>query len=86
MTEQAQQGEKIHVGDAVTYVDENGRPHAALVTAAWSTTCANLVLVSPDENQQDIYGRQIRRETSQVHRDCQAAPGRYWYKEGGPKA
>lgn len=38
----------------------------------------NVVIASPDENEDDGYGRQIRRETSQVHKSKQAAHGCYW--------
>lgn len=38
----------------------------------------NLVLVTPNEESKDQYGRQIVRETSVVHTTNQYAHGRYW--------
>jgi hypothetical protein len=70
----------VKIGDGVAYVDEFGVERAALVTNVFSATCVNLVLVSGDESQGDSYGRQIKRETSQVHKSIQTAPGRYWFE------
>jgi hypothetical protein len=71
--------DKLPVGAAVKYVDEVGVEHDALVTAAWSPTCINLVLVDLTPGQEDSYGQKIKRETSQVHKSLQTAPGRYWF-------
>lgn len=78
-------------GKACTYVDQLGKAHAALITNVWGMTStsevmndndvptsANLVIVSYDESQRDQYGRQIRRETSVVCEEMQAAHGRFF--------
>jgi len=67
------------VGRAVKYVDEHGQERDALVTAVWSETCINLALINADPAQRDEYGQKIQRETSQVHKSLQTAPGRYWF-------
>jgi hypothetical protein len=69
--------EQPKVGQHVVYVDERGVARDALVTANWGSSI-NVVVVETDENQTDSYGRKIARETSQVHRSNQQAPGRYW--------
>ncbi len=69
------------VGDTVTYFDEHGKPHNALVTANWgtgSTPSINLVWIDSDETKTDSYGRQIARNTSVVHKSNQSAHGCYW--------
>lgn len=66
------------VGDPVVWVDSQGMPHPALVTAAWSQTCINVVFVSGDETKRDDYGRQIERQTSAVHASLQRTHGFYW--------
>jgi hypothetical protein len=68
----------IEVGDLVCFIDPTGREFPGLVTAVWKGEYweknpdgepgLNIVYVSPDENQTDTYGRQIRRDaTSLVH-------------------
>lgn len=73
---------KVEVGDAVVYVDPVGKHHKAIVTAAWSYSCINLVLVSEDVTKTDTYGRQIERQTSMMH---SSSPGRahgfFWFKD-----
>ena len=68
------------VGDVIEYIDPLGKSHRALVTANWggAMESRNLVYVSDDEAEHDSYGRQIKRDTSVVHEDHQAAPGRFW--------
>lgn len=67
------------VGDFVQYVDETGVPHNAMVTAWWSETCCNVVLISGDPEKKDTYGRQIERRTSLLHKDSPGAVfGNYW--------
>lgn len=76
----------IKIGDAVIWVDALSHPHPALVTAVWGqynpddplSPGLNVVLVSTDESKDDSYGRQIERQTSQVHVSRQVAPGMYW--------
>ncbi len=66
------------VGDPVVFVDEVGKDHNALITAAWTETCVNVVLVSSDESKGDSYGRQIERRTSLSHRSTTPVHGMYW--------
>ena len=74
-------------GSVVEYVDERGKPHAALVTADWGVgspdddKSVNVVWVVGDESQTDSYGRQIARATSVVNEARQAAPGLYWRRK-----
>lgn len=74
----------MQIGDYVKYVDQFGKEHDALVTAIWGIDSPmkslNLVYVVDDETKTDQYGRQIERFTSVVHRDNQAAHGRYWFE------
>lgn len=67
------------VGDHVIYCDSRSVDHNAVVTAAWSATCINVVFASSDEAKTDSYGRQIERETSLLHAATTGqAHGRYW--------
>lgn len=43
-----------------------------------SLPCVNLVYVTEDKDRGDSYGRQILRETSQVHKTSMPAHGHYW--------
>lgn len=70
----------LKVGQAVKYADERRQVRDALVTAVWSETCVNLVLVNDDAAQRDDYGQKLQRETPQVHKSIQTAPGRYWFE------
>lgn len=69
---------KVKVGDCVNYVDPVGQPSNALVTAVWSPTCINVVVVSDDTKESDSYGRQIKRFTSLSHKDQTPVHGNYW--------
>lgn len=72
----------IEVGQHVKWVDPQGVPHDALVTAvhgAGDTPSINVVVVNLEPGQADSYGQKIARETSVVHREQQSAHGRYWY-------
>jgi len=73
----------VAVGSAVTYVDPRGQARDAVVTAVWGTPeerpAINVVFVSDDESRHDVYGRQIERATSVVHRTMQPAPGNFWF-------
>ena len=76
---------ELKIGDHVVWHDSKGNPHNALVICNFGQTgrpaeegCINVVMASPDENEDDTYGRQIRRETSQVHKSRQNAHGGYW--------
>lgn len=78
------------VGSSVTYVDEHGLEHDALVTARHdgkgrdstepidTKMCINLLIVSDDATQQDQYGRQIQRFSSVQGENSFAAHGRFW--------
>lgn len=66
------------VGEHIVFLCSQRKRHDALVTAAWSATCVNLVLVSDDERETDSYGRQIARHTSCVHRILNDAGGMCW--------
>lgn len=75
----------IKVGKPVTFVDQRGQEHAALVTAVWGDEYPetgqpgiNVVYVSENVEEQDTYGRQIKRESSIVHQSGQKAPGFFW--------
>lgn len=69
------------VGDVVIWHDPTGVPHNALLTAVWSPTYVNLVIVSGDETRTDSYGRQIERNTSQTHKSQTKVHGNYWRYE-----
>lgn len=85
----------LQYGSSVIYVDEHSREHNAIVTETWAQNARagereydennaqlaiNLVYVSDNEAERDSCGRQIKRETSVVHRSGQSAPGRFWYQ------
>ena len=76
------------VGHPVIYVNENGLPGPALITAIHGNEreyegtmhypCVNLVFVSADGDKTDPYGRQIERVTSVVHKLESSAHGFYF--------
>lgn len=72
-------------GDVVTYIDERGRPHAALVTCWWGAheqAACNLVYI--DETVPgDSFGAQ-RVAVASVSRGPTGAPGRYWQPSHEP--
>jgi hypothetical protein len=72
----------VKVGGYVKWHDPYGKPHDALVTAIWGKPeekpSINVVVVNMEEGQTDSYGQKIARETSVVHKDNQAAHGRFW--------
>lgn len=68
----------LKVGQAISYTDELGQKHDALVTIVWSSIGCNLVFVSSDGAKDDSYGRQIERRSSVTHKSGQPAPGNYW--------
>lgn len=79
-----------HVGDHVIYTNEVGVDRNAVVIAVWGDVAEqgsspyggmpglNVVMASADPDCTDIYGRQIERETSVVHKTDQPAHGCYW--------
>jgi len=71
-------------GDAVTFVDQHGASHNALLTCVHGEATSdyqpsvNLLYVTGDEAKRDPYGLQIERSSSVVHRGQQGAHGMYW--------
>jgi len=55
------------VGKAVVYYTSRRLPLPALMTARWSDSCMNVVMLSQDEKAVDPHGRQLIRQTSVVH-------------------
>lgn len=76
----------MQIGDAVVFVDPVGVSHNAVVTTlfdngdpeSYPNPSINLVYVSDDGSETDQYGRQIKRNTSVVHKSNQFAHGMYW--------
>lgn len=79
------------VGAHVKWIDPQRRAHDALVLIWWHASQGshgyesptgepgcNLVLVDPDPEKDDSYGRQIRRETSMVHLSMNPGRGNCW--------
>jgi hypothetical protein len=67
------------IGGSVIFHDARGVPHNALVTAVWSPTMINVVVVSKDESRKDDCGRQTERHTSVGHKDNPGTThGRYF--------
>jgi hypothetical protein len=75
------------VGQTVVWHNAVGLAHQALVTAVWSPTCINLVVVSSDEKKQADCGRQIERYTSSLHGKTMNVHGFYWrFEDEEPNA
>lgn len=75
------------VGQTVVWHNAVGLAHQALVTAVWSPTCINLVVVSSDDKKQDDCGRQIERYTSSSHGKTMNVHGFYWrFEDEEPNA
>ena len=86
--------EHIKKGGTVTYYDEYGRPHDALITNIWwneefygepgydpdrpSNPSINLVYITDETSLTDPYGQQIVRKTSVPAKTGQPAHGMYW--------
>ena len=76
----------MQIGDPIVFVDPVGDSHNAVVTTLFDNNdperypnpSVNLVYVSKDANETDQYGRQIKRNTSVVHKSNQFAHGMYW--------
>lgn len=66
------------VGEVVIWHESDGKQCNALVTAVWTQTCINVVIVSADESKTDPYGRQIDRRTSCAHKSVNVVHGFYW--------
>jgi uncharacterized membrane protein len=73
-----EQTRELHVGDVVVYHNPVAKRFNAIVTAVWSKTCINVVIVSGDETKTDSYGRQIERVTSLMHKTVTTVHGNYW--------
>lgn len=69
---------QLAVADVVTYKDENGVDHNALVTAVHSQECINVVYLSDDATKRDPNGRQIERASSVQKQAAWTAHGRYF--------
>jgi hypothetical protein len=79
---------QYEVGQHVKYIDEYRKAHDALILIWWHATeqykspsgepGCNLVLVDPDPQKDDSYGRQIKRETSLVHLSSNPGGGNCW--------
>jgi hypothetical protein len=71
--------EELKIGDVVTYRDEVGVEHNALVTAVHGPDCINVAYLSADPAKHDSYGRQVERDSSvQRQSDVTAPNGRYF--------
>jgi len=80
-----QEERKLDIGGVVIYIDEHRCEHFALVVAIHGDPngyddknrwpCINLVIVSPNGECQDQYGRQIQRHASVVHQKDNSAHG-----------
>ena len=71
----------VEVGDVVTYVDELGKKHNALVLinhGGTPTSAINVVYLSDDETKRDSYGRQVERASSVSRKSEYTAHGRYY--------
>lgn len=71
----------LKVGDVVTYRDENGVDHNALVTIVHGNTaqsCINVMYLSDDESKRDSYGRQSEHASSVQRQSEFTAHGRYF--------
>lgn len=74
--------EKPSFGDVITYVDEVGVAHDALVTQYWGGEqpggALNCVYITSEDTKRDPYGRQVERASSVSRQSEQTAHGRYW--------
>lgn len=67
------------VGDSVIYAMPTGEQRQALITAAWTAVCVNVVYVDSNPKKDDVYGRQITRATSvQLREEGRTAHGNWW--------
>lgn len=68
----------VEVSQTVVWHEPDATAFNALVTAVWTPTCINVVIVSGDTGKTDPYGRQIERRTSCTHKSKTAVHGNYW--------
>jgi len=71
------------IGEYVIFVDAYGHRHDALLVevhggVGYPNPPVNLVYVSGNIDERDPNGRQIKRESSVVHKLHQAAHGMFW--------
>jgi hypothetical protein len=71
------------VGDHVIFVDEYAQAHHALLVevhggVGYPNPPVNLVYVPDNKDELDPNGRQIKRQSSVVHKTHQAAHGMFW--------
>ena len=71
------EGRNLLVVDGACQYDDEGVAKMGAPGEAWP--CINLLIVSPNEECQDQYGRQIERFTSVVHQSHSSALG-YCYR------
>jgi len=81
---------EYEVGAHVKFIDEHRKAHDALILIWWhpyrdpahpsesGEPGCNLVLVDPDPQKEDSYGRQIDRKTSLVHLSNNPGKGYCW--------
>lgn len=69
---------EVKIGDTVTYKDELGADHNALVNAVHSQECINVVYLSEDETKRDSWGRQTEHQSSVQRQGPHTAHGRYF--------
>ncbi len=66
------------VEETVVWHDTKGKGHEVLVTAVHNDHVINIVRVSNNKNEQDQYGRQLKRESSVTHKSMSQVHGNYW--------
>ncbi len=66
------EGKMPNVGDVVIFHDSKGLPHNAIVICVFSPDSGSMPLLNmvmiEAEGMEDTYGRQIKRETSVIHK------------------
>lgn len=70
------------VGDVVVYHEPDGQGRNALITSVHGGSpyyLVNLIFVSGNENETDVYGRQTSRATSVTHKSNTDVHGNYWH-------
>jgi len=76
------ESDKPSKGDVVTYTDEVGVKHDALVTVYFGGDrpdgALNCVYVSLDNSKSDPYGNQLERASSVSRKSEHTAHGRFW--------
>lgn len=70
----------VHEGMVVLYVDSQGKPHNALVTAVHGPENGkpSINVAYLNDTERDSWGRRLERASSTVHQSKQSAHGNYW--------